>query len=117
MYLELNIDKIDILLIRVKKGIRAVHNICILPIAISYGNSGKKIQHKISLFFKGVYIINCGTGKKLYPLFSGRVKGRGKGGVYYNKLRDWKEIVSPLFRSREGEGEKGGDCFEHGKKK
>ena len=33
---------------------------CILLIAISYGNSGKKIQHKISLFFKGVYIINCG---------------------------------------------------------
>ena len=32
---------------------------CILPIAFSYGNSGKKIQHKISLFFKGVYIINC----------------------------------------------------------
>ena len=100
-----------------KSSLKCTKTICILPIAISYGNSGKKIQHKISLFFKGVYIINCGTGKKLYPLFSGRVKGRGKGGVYYNKLQDWKEIVSPLFRWREGEGGKGGDCFEHGKKK
>jgi len=93
-----------------------INYFCILPIAISYGNSGKKIQHKISLFFKGVYIINCGTGKKLYPLFSGRVKGRGKGGVYYNKLRDWKEIVSPLFRSREGEGKKGVIVLNMGKR-
>ena len=79
---------------RIKYSVGVGKSFCILPIAISYGNSGKKIQHKISLFFKGVYIINCGTGKKLYPLFSGRVKGRGKKGVIVLNMGKRSEVIS-----------------------
>ena len=41
-----------------------------------------KIPYNISLFFKGVFVINYGTRKFLYPYSSGCVKGRGEKGVF-----------------------------------
>jgi hypothetical protein len=49
------------------------------------------------------------------PLFWSR-EGKGERGCLLYKLRDWKKIVSPLFWSREGEGKKGVFVMNMGKR-
>ena len=61
---------------------------CLLPKAISYGNCRKKIQYNISLFFKGVFLMNYGIEKIIVSLLFCSHEGEGEKGVFAINYRD-----------------------------
>ena len=65
-----------------------INSFCILSKAISYGNCRMKIPYNISLFFKGVFVINYGIEIKIVSLLFWSREGKGEKGMFVIKLQD-----------------------------